>query len=198
MVLAFNKWSMDGIVVQDPGLVNYISLEPRVVPKSGARYAGRRFHKGKIFIVERLINKLMINTHKSKDHYIQKSGSQTGKAITTYNIVKKTFEIIEQKTNENPISVFVKALENASPREGVVTIEYGGARYPKAVDIAPLRRIDLALRYMAQGAIQKSFQKKKTIEQTLADEILNAYNFNTASAAIAKKVELERQADSSR
>ena len=198
MVLAFNKWSVDGIVVEDPGLVNYISLEPRVVPKSGARYAGRRFHKAKVFIVERLINKLMVNTHKSKEHYIQKSGSQTGKAITNYNIVKKAFEIVENKTNENPVHIFVKALEHAAPREGVVTIEYGGARYPKAVDMAPLRRIDIALRYMTQGAIQKSFQKKKSIEQALADEIMNAYNFSNTSAAIAKKIELERQADSSR
>lgn len=198
MVLAFNRWSTDGILVSDPGLVSYINIEPRIVPKTGARWIGRRFHKAKAFIVERLINKIMVNTHKAKSHYIQKSGSQTGKGSTAYKIVVKAFEIIEKKTKENPISVFVKALEHAAPREEIVTIEYGGARYPKAIDIAPIRRIDMTIRYMAQGAIQASFRKKKSIEDALADEIMNAYNYNNTSAAIAKKIELERQADSSR
>ena len=49
----FNRWSTKEIKVQDPGLVKYINLSPRIVPKTGARYAGNRFHKSKTFIVER-------------------------------------------------------------------------------------------------------------------------------------------------
>lgn len=198
MVLVFNKWPMDGIVVQDAGLVNYINIKPKIVPKSGGRHAKRRFHKSKLFICERLMNKLEVDTHKGKDHYIQKSGSQTGKGSTMFNIMKKTLEIIEKKTKENPMAVLVKAIENAAPRDEVVSIEYGGARYPKAVDVSPQRRVDLVLRYMTQGAIQKSFQNKKSIQDALADEILFAYDFSNKSAAISKKMELERQADSSR
>ena len=198
-ILVFGKWSTTGIKVEDPGLVGYINLEPRMVPKTGATYVGKRFHKSiKTFIVERLINKLMVPTHKSKKHFIQRSGSLTGKGNTAYNIVLKTFEKIESLTKENPIKVFVKALENAAPREEIITIEYGGARYPKAVESAPQRRIDIALRLMTQGAAQKAFKTKKPIENTLADEIINAYKLSANSLAISKKQETERQADASR
>ena len=143
------------------------------------------------------MNKLMNAGHKAKKHF-KTSYHQTGKSQTVYNIVEKTFETIEQKTKKNPIEVFVKALENAAPREEILTIEYGGARYPKAVECAPQRRIDVALRLMVQGSFHKSFNSKKSIVETLADEIVNAYTFSSASNAIAKKHEVERQADSSR
>ena len=196
-VKAFGKWDVDGIQVEDKGLVAYINLKPRVVPKTGARYAGKRFYKSKTFIVERLINKVMVTGHKGKKHKIT-SYKQTGKAQTAYKIVEEAFEIIEKTTKENPVKVFVKALENAAPREEVVSIEYGGARYPKAVECAPQRRIDLALRYFTQGAYANSFNKKISYAKALAEEIINAYNLRRNSNAISKKLELERQADSAR
>ena len=196
-LLAFNRWDVSGIKVDDPGLKRYISLEPRIVPKTGARYAGNRFHKSKIFIVERLINKLMVPGHKSKKHF-QSSGTISGKANNAYAVVERVLEIIEKKLNANPIGVFVRALENASQREEIITIEYGGARYPKAVECAPQRRIDLALRLMVQGSFQKSFGKKKSIEEALSDEIMAAYRLSSDSFAVSKKLEVERQSDSSR
>ncbi len=196
-IKAFGLWSTDGIVVEDKGLQNYIVLKPRLVPKTGAKYAGRRFHKSKLFIVERLINKIMVAGHKGKKHRIT-SYKNTGKAQTAYNNVVEAFKIVEKRTKQNPIQVFVKALENAAPREVVISIEYGGARYPKAVECSPQRRIDLALRYFAQGAYSNSFNKKKSYAECLADEIINAYNLNKNSFAISKKLEHERQADSAR
>jgi small subunit ribosomal protein S7 len=196
-IKAFNKWDVGSIKVEDLGLQNYINLEPRVVPKTGARYAKNRFHKSKIFIVERLINKMMVPGHKGKKHF-KSSHYLTGKANKAYNIVQGALSIIEKQVKENPIKVFVKALENSAQREEIITIEYGGARYPKAVECTPQRRIDLALRYMAQGSYHKSFNTKKAIENCLADEILNAYRLSNMSTAIAKKLETERQADSSR
>jgi small subunit ribosomal protein S7 len=196
-IKAFNKWDIKGVQVTDLGLKPYISLDAKVVPKTGARYAGNRFHKSKVFIVERLMNKIMIPGHKSKKHS-KSSGHCTGKAIQVYNIVESVFGIIENRTKKNPIEIFVGAVENAAPREEVVAIEYGGARYPKAVECAPQRRIDIALRYMTQGAYQKSFNSKRTIENALADEIINAYEFSPNSNAISKKNEVERQADASR
>ncbi|MBU0471185.1 MAG: 30S ribosomal protein S7 [Nanoarchaeota archaeon] len=194
---AFNRWDCSAIRVEDPGLQKYINLSPMIVPKTGARYAGNRFHKSKTFIVERLINRMMIPGHKSKKHKIS-SGLCTGKATTTYGLVEKAFEIIEKKLNKNPIEVFVKALENAAPREEIVAIEYGGARYPKAVECAPQRRIDVVLKMMTQGAYQKTFSSKKKAEQCLADEIMAAYQLSQNSNAISKKLELERQADASK
>ncbi|MDP2750724.1 MAG: 30S ribosomal protein S7 [Nanoarchaeota archaeon] len=196
-IKVFNLWSVEGIKVADLGLERYICLDPRIVPKTGARYAGNKFHKSKTFIVERLINKMMVTGHRAKKHKIT-SYKQTGKGHTTYDIVENTFKIIEKRTKKNPIEVFVKALENAAPREEIISIEYGGARYPKSVECAPQRRVDFALRQMTQGAYSKSFNSKKSIEDALADEIINAYGLSSNSAAVAKKQELERQADSSR
>jgi small subunit ribosomal protein S7 len=139
----------------------------------------------------------MVPGHKGKKHFLT-SYRLTGKSINAYNIVLKTFKIIEAKTKENPIKIFVKALENAAPREEITTIEYGGARYPQSVECGPQRRIDLALRMMVQGSYHKSFNHKIKIEETLANEIMKAHTFDKESAAISKKLELERQADSSR
>ena len=98
-IKAFGRWSVEGINIEDKGLINYINLNPKIVPKTGARYAGNRFHKSKVFIVERLINKLMIPGHKSKKHF-KSSGHSTGKANTSYLIVEKAFRIIEKKLNK--------------------------------------------------------------------------------------------------
>lgn len=196
-ILFFNRWSAKDIAVEDPGLQRYITIEPRIVPKTGARYAGRRFHKSKITIVERLINKVMIPGHKSGKHTRTSEGC-TGKAITAMQIVEKALSLVEQHTKTNPVKVLVKAVENAAPREEIVTIEYGGARYPKAVECAPQRRIDLVLRYFVEGAEDKSFNKKKGIENALADEIVAAFKLDAKSLAIMKKNEIERQADSAR
>jgi len=196
-ILLFNRWSCADIKVTDPGLKKYLSLKPIIVPKTGARYAGNRFYKSKINLVERLINRVMVPGHKAKKHKIS-SGHITGKAQTAYDLVYKCFELIEKRTKKNPIEVFVKAVENASPREEIITIEYGGARYPKPVEVAPQRRLDIVLKLMTQGAFQRAFNKKKSSASALADEILNAYQLSANSNAIAKKMDLERQSDASR
>ena len=196
-IKAFNKWSTAGISVADPGLKGHVGLEPKIVPKTGGRFAKQRFYKSKIFVVERLINKLMVPGHWGKKHK-RTSYTASGRSMTAYNLVEKTFEVIEQRTKQNPVKVFVEALENAAQREEIISIEYGGARYPKAVECAPQRRIDVALRHFTQGAFSKAFNNKKTIVEALADEIIHAYNKSSMSTAVAKKYEIERQADSSR
>ena len=193
----FNRWTTEGVKVADPGLVNYITIDPKIVPKTGARYAGNRFHKSNTFIVERLASKLMNSGHKSKKHFMS-SGRNTGKKSKALMVVQNALAKAEQKLKQNPLKILVKAVENAAPREEVIAIEYGGARYPKAVEVAPQRRIDLALRYMTQGAYTKSFNKKKKIEDALAEEIIHAAQSSAKSAAIAKKRDLERQAASSK
>ena len=193
----FNRWSTEGVKVEDAGLVKYMSLDSRILPKTGARYAGNRFHKSQTFIVERLAAKLMSSGHKSKKHFMS-SGHNTGKKNKVLRVVEKALEKAEQKLKVNPLQILVKAIENAAPREEVIAIEYGGARYPKAVDVAPQRRIDLVLRYFTQGAYTKCFNKKMSVENALAEEIINAYQGNVKSGALAKKRDLERQAASSK
>jgi len=194
----FNKWDTSAVVIEDPGLKGYLNISPILVPKTGGKNTVVRFWKNKTTIVERLMNKLMIPGHAGKKHKLT-SKTCSGKSQTVYKIVYKTLEQLEAQTKKNPIEVLVKAIENASPREEITTIEYGGARYPQAVECAPQRRIDLTLKHMVQGAYQKSFGKKKSMVAALSEEILAAYNNdNQKSNALAKKLEVERQADSSR
>lgn len=197
MIKAFNRWDVEGIKITDPGVVQFVTLAPKIVPKTGARYAGQKFYKSKVFIVERLINKLMVPGHKGKKHW-RSSGHCTGKKAHAYNVVERAFGIIEQKLKKNPIEVFVLGLENACPREEIVTIEYGGARYPKSVEVAPQRRVDLALRAIVTGTYARSFCTRVPLEQALADEIIGTYQSSGKSNAIVKKRDLERQAASAK
>ncbi|HLD12109.1 MAG TPA: 30S ribosomal protein S7 [Candidatus Nanoarchaeia archaeon] len=197
MMKFFGKWEPTGIDIQDPGLKDYINLRPMHVPRMSGRNTSVRFWKTKYTVIERLVNKLMVPGHKAKKHFIS-SGRCGGKSLTAIMIVKKAFDIIEQRTKKNPVEIFVKAIENAAPREEITTIEYGGAKYPQAVDAAPQRRIDVALRFMVQGSYQKSYGKKTKAHEALAEEILKAYQSDGKSFAISKKLELERQADAAR
>ena len=113
-------------------------------------------------------------------------------------MILEAFNIIEKKTQQNPVAVFIKAVENTSPRDEITVIEYGGARYPQAVDVSPLRRVNLSLRWIVHGASDKAFNKKKTISQGLADEIIMASQNNGESFAVKKRNEAEKQADSAR
>lgn len=180
------KWSVKDVVVRDPGLKAYINLRPVYLPHSEGRHEKRRFAKSKISIVERLINQVM------------RPGKNTGKKMMAINIVKRAFEIIELKTGENPIQVLVRAIENAAPREETTRIAYGGILYHVSVDVAPQRRVDLALRHLVQGARMAAFSNPKTIEECLADEIIAAANNDTSSYAIRKKEEIERIAYTAR
>ncbi|MBI2672823.1 30S ribosomal protein S7 [Candidatus Woesearchaeota archaeon] len=193
----FNRWDISTVEVKDPGIKPYVNIKPIIVPRTGGRNVKTQFHKSKTPIFERLMNKLMVPGHRAKKHKLT-SGHATGKSNNVYRIVYDALNIIEKNTKKNPVEVFITALENAAPREEVTAIEYGGARYPQAIEMAPQRRVDVALRQMVQGAYQKTFKSKKKIEEGLAEEIIAAYNLDNKSTAIAKKLEFERQADASR
>jgi small subunit ribosomal protein S7 len=185
-LLVFGKYDVSEVEVSDPALKNYICLEPRYVPHVHGRHARVPFGKQKVFIVERLINKVMRKEH------------NTGKKILAYNIVKEAFEIIEKKTKKNPIQVLVDAIINAGPREEVVRLKYGGIAVPRSVDTSSLRRLDIALRNIAEGARRAAFKSKRSIAACLADEIMAAANNESRSYAVAKKEEVERVAKSAR
>ncbi len=192
----FDKYDLSEIVVEDLGLKTVINLEPKLVVKSHGRNVSK-MGKAKVNIVERLMNKIGTAGHRGKKHKLQK-GKSTGKYSKNMGIVLDALEIVEKRTNQNPVKVLVKAVENAAPRDEVTVIEYGGARYPQAVDVSPLRRVNLAIKHIIHGASDKAFNKKKTLTQSLADEIILAYENNGESFAVRKKNESEKQADSAR
>ena len=192
----FDIYDLSGIKVEDPGLKPIINLHPKLIIKS----QGRNVHKLgqiKMNIVERIMNRLAVAGHRGKKHKLA-VGRSTGKYSKNMKIILDAFSQIEKKTGKNPVQVLVNAIENAAPRDEITVIEYGGARYPQAVDVSPLRRVNLALRYIIHGASDKAFNKKKTISQAIAEEIILAAEKNGESLAIRKKNESEKQADSAR
>mgnify|MGYP006273108471 CR=1 FL=1 len=196
----FGEYDLKEVKVTDISLEPYINLKPVMSPLSYGRNIKKQFWKSKKPIIERLIGKMMVAGHKGKKHW-RTSNVASGKTATIYNILREAFEIIGQKTKKNPVQVLIEAIENGSPREGITTIEYGGVRYPKPVEVSPQRRIDLALRWIAQGAYAASAKAKnsKSISETLASELINAAkNDASSSVAVRKKVELEKQAQASR
>ena len=192
----FDLYETENIPVEDPGLKNVISLKSRLILKSHGRTIGK-FGQAKINLVERFINRIGVAGHRGKKHKII-LGTSTGKYSRNAGIVLEALRLVEKKTGKNPVVVFVKAVEKAAPRDEVTVIEYGGARYPQAVDVAPMRRVNLAVKNLVHGASDKAFNKKKTISQALAEEIILASEENSDSFAVRKRIESEKQADSAR
>ncbi len=185
-ILLFGKYGLSEVVVKDGGLSKYINLNPVLVPHSNAKHANRWFGKSKVNIVERLINNMM------------RTEVYTGKKLKAYRTVKDAFEIIAERTKKNPVQVLVEALENAAPREEITRLQFGGISVPKAVDIAPSRRLDIALRNVARGAVQSSFKSTKPIAECLASELILASKSDMNSFSVSKKEEVERVAQSAR
>ncbi len=182
----FGKYKVDEVVVHDPGLVRYINLEPRLVLHTHGKHVKRHMGKANVNIVERLINNLM------------RTEKYTGKKMSAYKVVKEAFEIIEKKTKQNPVQVLVDAIVNSAPREEVTRLKMAGIAVPKAVDVAPSRRVDIALRNIAVGAVNSTFRNTKSAAECLADELIKASRNDVSSYAVSKKEEVERVAASAR
>ena len=197
-VKLFNKWKTEEIVVTDPGLKNYISLKPVIIPRTFGRTAKKQFHKSQMNIVERLANHLYVSGHRGKKHLIT-SGRNVGKTFKIWSVIQDSFEIIEEKSKKNPVEVFVKAIENAALREEITSFQVGGIIVRKAVITAPQRRVDLTLRLMVQGSFQKASNNTKRMADTLADEIYAAYMYDPQNShAIKEKERIEREAAGAR
>jgi len=182
----FGKWSFSGAEVKDLSLKRYISLRPLYVPYNMGRHAHGRFRKAEVNIVERLVNNLM------------RPGASAGKKARAVNVVKNAFELISLRTAQNPIEVLVRAVENSAPCEDTTRISYGGIVYHMAVDVAPLRRVDLALRLLTEGARKATWSNPRSLEECLAEELILAASKDVKSQAISKRNEIERIARSSR
>jgi len=192
----FDKYDTDGLSIKDPGLKDVITFEPKLILKSQGRNS-QKFGQAKINIVERLMNRLAVAGHRGKKHKIA-LGHSTGKYSKNMKLILEALDLIEKKTQKNPIEILLKAIENSAPRDEITVIEYGGARYPQAVDVSPMRRVNLAVRWLVQGASDRAFNKKKSIVQGLAEEITLASENNGDSFAVRKRNESEKQADSAR
>ncbi|UCC18318.1 MAG: 30S ribosomal protein S7 [Promethearchaeota archaeon] len=195
----FNKWSFDGIEVGDITLESYINLKPIIVPHSAGRHEHKRFWKSsKVSIIERFNNRLLspgFIGSKIKGH---KSSFNSGKKSKLLRSIENAFTLIELLTKQNPIQVLVNAIINTAPREETTKIAMGGISYASAVDIAPQRRVDLAIKYLVQAIGARSHSNVKQFEENLAQELILAADNNQESRAVKRKDEIERIAVSAR
>lgn len=116
-----------------------------------------------------------------------------GKKSLAERIVYKSLDVIFKKTNEDPLKVFKKALDNVRPVLEVRSRRVGGATYQVPVDIRPERRVTLGIRWIIQSAKQR---KEHGMINRLAGELLDAYK-NTG-LAIKKKEDTHRMAEANK
>jgi small subunit ribosomal protein S7 len=196
-MLLFNRWDMTGVEVKDPGLKKYVNIKPVVVPKTSGRYGTISIHKAKMNIVERLINKLFVPGHKGKKHKLT-SGHVVGNYQKLFKAVNESFEIIQKKTNRNPVQILVEAIENGALYEEVMGYRVGGIIARKAVVVSPQRRLDVSLRLIAQDIFSKSFHNRKRLSQVIADELIEIANNEQRNNVIQERQRVEKEAERAR
>lgn len=180
----FGRWPVENIEFRDVSTERYITVTP--VAHTMGRHADKQFKKSQISIVERLINRLM------------QTDENTGKKQLTTRMVRESFDIVHSRTDENPVQVLVRAVENAAPREETVRLKYGGISVPKAVDISPQRRVDQALMFIAKGVHRSTFKSETDAAEALASQLTGAANNDVNTYGIEQKEEKERVAAAAR
>jgi small subunit ribosomal protein S7 len=128
-------------------------------------------------LVTKLINKIMID----------------GKRGTAQNILYNAFNIIEEKTKQNPMEVFEKALGNVMPMLELKVRRVRGANYQVPVEVSAERKLTLGLRWIVNYA---RLRHEPTMEERLAAEIMDAANGTGAS--VKKKEDTHKMAEANK
>ncbi|MBE7019673.1 MAG: 30S ribosomal protein S7 [Ruminococcaceae bacterium] len=128
-------------------------------------------------IVTRLINNVMID----------------GKKGVAQKIVYGAFEIVQEKTGKEPLSVFLEAMNNVMPVLEVKARRVGGATYQVPIEVRPDRRQTLGLRWITLYSRKRS---ERTMKERLANEILDA--INSTGGAVKKRDEMHKMAEANK
>ena len=128
-------------------------------------------------LVTRLINSVMYD----------------GKKGVAQKIVYDAFDIIREKTGEEPLEVFAAAMENVMPVLEVKARRIGGATYQVPIDVRPERRETLGLRWIT---VYSRLRSERTAKERLANEILDATN--SVGAAFKKKEDMHKNAEANK
>ncbi len=118
---------------------------------------------------------------------------QDGKKGVAQKIVYGAMDMIAEKTGENPLTVFNKAMDNIMPVLEVRSRRVGGANYQVPVEVRPQRRKTLGIRWITTYTIKRG---EKTMRERLAKEIMDAAN-NTG-ASVKKKEDVHKMAEANR
>lgn len=186
-ILLFDNYSYTDVVVKDETLKPFINvLLPGIVPHTSTKVSLGRFGKIHTSIIERFVTHLMCN------------GRNSGKKRLAIRMFRESCAIMHKLTGENPIQLLVDAVINAGPRESSARVGRGGSMKRASVDVAPYRRVNIALRILAEGIRSTAFKNKKTLPEVMASEILSAARNSQNSYAVKKREEMERIAKSNR
>ncbi len=128
-------------------------------------------------LVTRLINKIMLD----------------GKRGVAQSILYNAFDMVEEKTGQEPMEVFEKALSNVMPMLELKVRRVGGANYQVPIEVSAERRLTLGLRWLVNYS---RLRNEKTMEQRLANEIIDAANGSGAS--VKKKDDIHRMAEANK
>ncbi len=119
-----------------------------------------------------------------------------GKKSTAEHILYGSFDIIAERTKgseDNPLTVFKKAIENARPAVEVKSRRVGGSTYQVPVEVRPERRTALAIRWLIIHARRRP---EKTMTERFAHELLDAYN--NRGTTVKKKEDTHRMAEANK
>lgn len=128
-------------------------------------------------LVTRLINSIMVD----------------GKKGVAQKIVYDAFEIVQEKSGNDPIEVFDKAMENIMPSLEVKARRVGGSTYQVPLEVRPERRTTLGLRWLTSYSRARN---ERTMRERLAGEILDASN--EQGGAVKKREDTHKMADANR
>ena len=117
-----------------------------------------------------------------------------GKRSTAERILYKSFEMIQEKTGEEPLKVFKKAIDNTKPSLEVKSRRVGGSNYQVPVEVNPNRRLSLSIRWLVGYA--RSRGDGKTMEEKLANELMDAANLR--GGAVKKREDTHRMAEANK
>jgi small subunit ribosomal protein S7 len=116
-----------------------------------------------------------------------------GKRSTAERILYKSFDIIKEKTADDPLKVFKKAIDNVKPSLEVKSRRVGGSNYQVPVEVNPARRTSLALRWLISFARKRP---ERTMVSKLANELMDAANMR--GGAVKKKEDTHKMAEANK
>ena len=117
-----------------------------------------------------------------------------GKQSTAMSIVYGSFDIVKEKSGDDPLKIFKKALDNVKPSLEVKSRRVGGSNYQVPIEVNPNRRLSLSIRWLVSYA--RSRGDGKTMQEKLANELLDAANLR--GGAVKKREDVHRMAEANK
>ena len=117
-----------------------------------------------------------------------------GKRSTAERIIYKSFDIIKEKTSDDPLKVFKKAVDNVKPSLEVKSRRVGGSNYQVPIEVNPNRRLSLSIRWLVSFARERG--DGKTMQEKLANEFMDASNLR--GGAVKKREDVLRMAEANK